>query len=614
MSSESRHLAELTDLSTPFLNVSQSARGFMWKDRLAPHQQNIGVAIAQHNHIPEILGRVMASRGATLENSESFLDPSLRDLMPDPHSLQDMEKGALRIAEAIKNKETIAVFGDYDVDGGTSSALMTRFFMAHGIKCRIYIPDRMTEGYGPNPNAIKSLMAEGATLIITVDCGISSYEALEVAKGTKTDIVIIDHHQAEPVLPDVHAVINPNRQDDLSGQGHLCAAGVVFLVMVDVLRTLRAQNWYSKAVPAPNLLQWLDLVALATVCDVVPLTGLNRAYVIKGLQVMHTRQNIGIRTLFDIASVNSKPNPYHLGFILGPRINAGGRIGNPDLGAQLLSTNDEKQAQLIAQQLDDLNKQRRDMEADMVDDAISQAEREIEENPDLAMIIVASTDWHKGLVGLVASRLTERFRRPTLAISWTGENQEGTGSARSIAGVDLGAAVRAAMKEKVIMKGGGHAMAAGLTLKEDMFETLKAFFQKEVGAATHGARAAPVLDIDGSLTVRAATFDFVDLLEKAGPYGSENPQPRFVFPSHSCKNPQIVGGVHVRCSIVSGDNSRLDAIAFRAGDTELGRMLLESNGMPLHFAGQIKRSQWNGREKIEVIIDDVADPRTSNKV
>ncbi len=602
-----------SDLSTPFLGVEQSARGFTWKDRLAPHQQTIGVAIAQHNNIPEILGRVMASRGASVENSESFLDPSLRDLMPDPHTLQDMEKGATRIARAISDKENIAVFGDYDVDGGTSSALMTRFFAAHDLTNRTYIPDRMKEGYGPNENAIKSLMADGATLVITVDCGISSYQALEVANGTATDVVIIDHHQAEPVLPDVHAVINPNRQDDLSGQGHLCAAGVVFLVMVDIVRILRKQGWYDKNTPAPNLLQWLDLVALATVCDVVPLTGLNRAYVIKGLQVMHNRQNLGLRTLFDVASVNSEPNPYHLGFILGPRINAGGRIGNPGLGAQLLSTNDEKQAQTIALQLDSLNKQRRDMEADMVEEAVSQAERILEEDPDLAMLVVASTDWHKGLVGLVASRLTERFRRPTLAISWTGENEEGTGSARSIAGVDLGAAVRAAMKAHVIIKGGGHAMAAGLTLKEEQFEALKAFLQMEVGAAARGARAAPVLEIDGALTARAATFDFVDLLEKAGPYGSENPQPRFVFPSHSCKNPQIVGTVHVRCSIVAGDNSRLDAIAFRAADTDLGRTLLESNGMPLHIAGQIKRSTWNGREKIEVIIDDVADPRKQNK-
>ncbi len=604
---------DLSDLSTPFLGVEHSARGFTWKDRLAPHQQNIGIAIAQHNDIPEILGRVMASRGATLENSESFLDPSLRDLMPDPHTLQDMQKGAERIAQAIIKHENIAVFGDYDVDGGTSSALMTRFFAAHGLQNKTYIPDRMKEGYGPNEGAIRSLMQEGATLIITVDCGISSYEALEVAKGTKTDIVIIDHHQAEPVLPDVHAVINPNRQDDLSGQGHLCAAGVVFLVMVDIVRILRAKGWYNDKRPAPNLLQWLDLVALATVCDVVPLTGLNRAYVIKGLQVMHNRQNIGLRSLFDIASVNSEPNPYHLGFILGPRINAGGRIGNPGLGAQLLSTNDEKQAQNIAIQLDSLNKQRRDMEADMVEEAISQAEKKLEEHPDLAMLIVASHDWHKGLVGLVASRLTERFRRPTLAISWTGENEEGTGSARSIAGVDLGAAVRAALKAHVIIKGGGHAMAAGLSLKENMFDEMKAFFQSEVGAATKGARAAPVLEIDGALTARAATFDFVDLLEKAGPYGSEHPQPRFVFPSHSCKNPQIVGAVHVRCSIVAGDNSRLDAIAFRAADTELGQTLLESSGMPLHIAGQIKRSSWNGREKIEVIIDDVADPRKQKK-
>ena len=597
-----------------FLGINKSARGLVWRERLAVTDINRAIMISQRHGLPELLGRVIAARGIGVDDTAVFLDPTLKALMPDPSTLQGMDACVARLADAVQREEKVAIFGDYDVDGACSSALMCRFFAAHGLGARIYIPDRLFEGYGPNPAAIEMLAKEGATLIVTVDCGTTSYEPLAVAKKIGVDVLVIDHHQADAVLPEVVAVVNPNRQDDISGLGHLCAAGVVFLVLVATARELRRRNYYDAAHAAPDLLQLLDLVALATVCDVVPLQTLNRAYVVKGLQVMKARQNIGLRALFDAASLDSAPSTYHLGYILGPRINAGGRIGDAGLGSRLLSIDDPMEAAKIAETLDRLNRERKALETHMLEEAMAEADRLVDENPEMPLILVGSERWHKGVVGLVASRLTERFHRPSCVIAWAGEGgaklAEGTGSLRSVGGVDIGTAVRGAVASGLLKKGGGHAMAAGLTVARDNVEALRVHLCDALKSSSSRARATASLDIDGALTPSAVNAEFMNLIERAGPYGQGNAQPRFVFPSHRVKFAKVVGEAHVRCSLEAGDGTRIDGIAFRAAGQPLGDLLLAANGgMTIHVAGTLKRDTWGGREKIDMMIDDAADPR-----
>jgi single-stranded-DNA-specific exonuclease len=596
------------DAAGAFLGVRMSARGFAWRERLDAAAAKTAIAIGQRYGLPELLGRVLASRGIGLDEVPVALDPTLKALMPDPSTVRDMDKGAARLADAIVRREAVAVFGDYDVDGACSAALLQRFLAAHGLAARIYIPDRMTEGYGPSREAIASLAGDGAKLIVTVDCGTAGVETLAVAGPLGADVVVVDHHQADERLPAVAAVVNPNRQDDLSGLGDLCAAGVVFMLLVATQRELRRRGFYQADRPPPALLDLLDLVALATVCDVVPLRGLNRAYVTKGLQVMRLRGNTGLKALADAAALAVAPTPYHLGFVLGPRINAGGRIGDAGLGARLLATGDEMEAARIAVLLDKLNRERKAIETHMLEEAVARAEQLIEADPDVPLLLIGADGWHKGVVGLVASRLTDRFHRPSCVIAWN-EAGEGTGSLRSIAGVDIGTAVRAAVADGHLVKGGGHAMAAGLTVARGQLETLQAFLAQRLVQATGAARAAVSLDIDGALTPATVTDEFFALLERAGPYGQGNPQPRFAFPAHRVKFAKVVGENHVRCVLEAGDGSRLDAVAFRAADQAVGAALLGSSGLPLHVAGHLRRDTWNGREKRELLIEDVADPR-----
>lgn len=592
-----------------FLGVTQSARGLVWRERLASGALPLATAISQRHGLPELLGRVLAARGVGLDDVGVFLDPTIKALMPDPSALRDMETAAARLADAIEARAPVAVFGDYDVDGACSSALMARFLSHHDVPSRIYIPDRLFEGYGPNAGAIEGLVKEGARLIVTVDCGTTSFDALAVARRLATDVIVIDHHQADERLPEVAAVVNPNRQDDVSGQGHLCAAGVTFLVLVATTRELRRRGAYGKGGAEPQLLDLLDLVSLATVADVVPLIGLNRAYVTKGLAVMRQRGNVGLKALSDAAGLAQAPTPYHLGFILGPRINAGGRIGDAALGAKLLSTADEAEAARIAVLLDRLNKERKAIETEMLEQAMADADRLVDERPDLPIVLVGSAAWHKGVVGLVASRLTERFHRPSCVIAWDEANGEGTGSLRSVAGVDIGSAVRAAVAAGLLAKGGGHAMAAGLTVKRGKVDELAAFLAGELGNAASAARAAASLDVDGALGPGGATDELMDLIGRAGPFGQGNPQPRFAFPAVRVRFAKVVGDAHVRCLLEGGDGARLEAVAFRAKGQPLGETLLGAAGMPLHIAGHLKRDSWGGREKIELMIDDAADPR-----
>jgi len=596
-----------SDARRAFLGVEGSVTGRRWTERVDAAASLAATAMAQRHEIPELVARVLAGRGVAIDDAADFLDPSLRRLMPDPSVLADMDAAAARIADAVVAGEHVAIFGDYDVDGATSSALLARFLRHQGVETRIYIPDRIFEGYGPNPDAIRTLVEEGAGLIVTVDCGSTSHEALGVARDLGRLAVVLDHHQMGAELPPALAVVNPNRQDDLSGLGHLAAVGVTFLAVVATNRELRKRGWYGPTRPEPDLLQWLDLVALGTVCDVVPLIGLNRAFVTKGLLAVRRRANPGLAALSLAARIDVPVAPYHLGFLLGPRINAGGRIGDAALGARLLSLDDPVEAERIAVELDDLNKQRQAIETSMLEEAVAEAEAEIGSGEGPAVIVTASDRWHPGIVGLIAARLKERFRRPAFAIALQ-PNGTGTGSGRSVAGVDLGALVRGAVEAGLLVKGGGHAMAAGLTIEPARFAEFRAFLETRAAEASRSARQADQLLIDGALTARAATPDFIERVERAGPFGAGHAEPVFALPAHIVNYAETVGNGHVRVTLSGGDQN-LKAIAFRAAETDLGRTLLASRGRPLHVAGSLSIDHWQGRKQASFRILDVAQPQ-----
>ncbi|MCY1350822.1 Single-stranded-DNA-specific exonuclease RecJ [compost metagenome] len=597
-------MEELVDpVQRAFLGVEQSISGQRWVSRLDQAGQNRALAISQVHGYSDLLGRVLAGRGVVLDDAASFLDPTLRSLMPDPDTLTDCRRAADRLAVAIKRREKVVAFGDYDVDGAASSALMARFLRHFGIDAEIYIPDRIFEGYGPNPAAIEQLIDNGAELIVTVDCGSTSHEALAVAAKRGIDVVVIDHHQVGSALPACHALVNPNREDDLSGQGHLCAAGVVYLVLVNTLRVLR--NAGDGRVASFDLLAQLDLVALATVCDVVPLKGLNRAYVVKGLIAARHMGNVGLAALLRKAAIGGPVTPYHLGFLVGPRINAGGRIGDAALGSRLLAMDDAGAAEKIAAQLDELNRERQAMEAAMLAEAEAEVLAEYGTGEGASVIVTARENWHPGIVGLLAARIKEKFRRPTFAIAFD-PNGRGTGSGRSINGFDMGKMVRAAVDGALLVKGGGHAMAAGLTVERAKLGKLRQFFEERAEAAVRDLVAIQTLKVDGALAASGATLELIDLLEQAGPYGSAHPQPVFAFPQHRLRDSRQVGANHIKVTLEGQDGSRLDGIAFRATETPLGDFLLASRGTSIHVAGSVSADLWQGQRRVQLRVTDAA--------
>jgi single-stranded-DNA-specific exonuclease len=584
-----------------FLGVARSASGRLWRQRAG--DERLGLAIAQRLGVPDLIGQLLASRGQDLESAAQYLEPRLRDQMPDPNEFRDMEKAASRLADAIVGAEQIAIFGDYDVDGATSSALLTRFFRHVGARPPIlYVPDRMKEGYGPNAAAMEILKDQGAQLVVTVDCGITAFAPLDAAQSLGLDVVVVDHHVAEPRLPAAVAVVNPNRLDEPGGHGQLAAVGVAFLVVVAVNRALRQRGHYTADRPEPDLLAWLDIVALGTVADVVPLTGINRALVAQGLKVMAGRKNVGLAALADVARINEKPSAYHAGFLLGPRVNAGGRVGRADLGARLLSTDDVGEARAIAAELDAFNTERRAIEAGVLDAAIAAAEAQAADSPYL--IFASGRDWHPGVIGIVAGRLKERYQRPACVVAI--ENGIGKGSGRSVSGLHLGNAIIAAREAGILEKGGGHAMAAGFEIAESRLPDLQAFLSARFGDHMNGERLVPVLDLDAALQPRAATTEFVTSLERMGPFGAGNAEPRFVFPNVRLAFADLVGGAHLRLQIEGADGTRLKAIAFRAAENELGALLTTARGQRLHLAGHLRRDTWQGRDSVQLIVEDAA--------
>jgi single-stranded-DNA-specific exonuclease len=588
-----------------FLGVENSATGRAWRDRLDERGAARALAIAQRHEIPELLARILAGRNVEADAVEAFLDPTIKRSMPDPNVLTAMLQAAARIADAMTRGESIAIFGDYDVDGATSAAVLARFLRQGGVEPIIHIPDRLFEGYGPNVEAVRALAARGATLLVTVDCGTTSIEPLSEAKALGMDVVVIDHHQADEVLPPALAIVNPNRRDDLSGLGYLAAVGLVFMTVVAVNRELRARGFWIDARPEPDLLSFLDDVALGTVADVVPLIGLNRAFVAKGLLVLRRREQPGLVSLMDVARLSGPPEAWHLGFLLGPRINAGGRIGRADLGVRLLLETDPIEAAKIAAELDRLNRERQAIEQETLAQAEAEAMAALGIEEKGAVVITAAEGWHPGVVGLIAARLKEKFGRPAFAIALE-PGGIGTGSGRSIAGVDIGRAVRRAVAEGLLVKGGGHAMAAGVTLRKGALAQFRAFLEAALSADVTTARRASGLMIDGAVSAAGANLDLVAMIERAGPFGSGNPEPVIALPAHTVTYAEEVGQAHMRVRLKSADGASVNAIAFRAAGQKLGTALLNSRGRQVHAAGSFAIDRWQGEERVQFRLTDIA--------
>jgi single-stranded-DNA-specific exonuclease len=585
-------------MSETLLGIDYSLTGRQWL--LTGGDERLALSICQRLGLPDLLGRVLAARAIELDAVESFLNPTLRDSLPDPFHLKDMDKAADRLALAVASNEMIGIFGDYDVDGATSSALLSRFFRAVGAEVLVHIPDRQAEGYGPNAPALLNLRAKGCGVVVTVDCGITSFEPLAAAKAAGVQVIVVDHHEAEPALPDALAIVNPNRLDEDSPHGQLAAVGVAFLLIVAINKRLRESGFYQGR-PGPDLMQWLDIVALGTVCDVVPLVGVNRALVCQGLKVMARRANPGIAALADISGVKERLEAFHLGYMLGPRVNAGGRVGQADLGVRLLSTDDPQEAAILAAQLDGYNKERQEIEAAVLLAAIEQVEGRPEDTRPL--VIATGEDWHPGVIGIIAGRLKERYSRPACVIAFEGD--EGKGSGRSIPGLDLGGAVIAARQAGLLSKGGGHAMAAGFTVKRERLQDFSDFLADRLHAQMQGPLRA-LLQVDAALDPAGATLELVETLSRLAPFGSGNAEPKFALIGARVSAPRIVGQGHVACTVTGPNGGRLKAIAFRAADSDLGLALLANDGTPLHLAGTLRIDNWQGRSSVQMFIEDAA--------
>lgn len=584
----------------PVLGVARSLKGQRWRRRLTDDQA--AYALSQALGVPEVLARVLAGRGVPVHLARSYLNPSLRQDLPDPSDLADMDRAAERLARAVVSGEPVGLFADYDVDGATSAAILTRFLNAVGAATRLYIPDRLREGYGPSEAGFAKLAEDGLKLIVTLDCGTRSHAPLAWSAAHGIDVVVIDHHLPGAELPHAHALVNPNRADDASGLGHLCAAGLAFLLVVALNRNLRAAGWYGVRAE-PDLLPLLDLVALGTVADVVPLTGLNRTYVAQGLKRLRATANPGLAALAEVARMSSTPGAYDLGFLIGPRINAGGRLGESGLGARLLTTDDPQEARLIARQLDAMNRERREIEARVEELAVAQAEGQ-----DAPVLVLAGEGWHAGVAGIVAGRLRERFNRPALVLGLDGEAgaRLAKGSGRSMKGVDLGAAVGAAEEAGLIVKGGGHAMAVGLTAHEAQVAGLEAFLAERLGEAVAVAQSEAGLSIDAVLSVSGATRVLADDLEAAGPYGAGNPQPVVALSPARVSYVAPAGEAHLRLTLEGANGGRARAIAFRSVGTPLGDALSRVGEKWFHVAGHLKADNWAGAAGVQLVIEDAA--------
>ena len=577
-----------------------SLGGNLWQ--IASADERLSELLVQKYNLPFLMAKIMVLRGIGVDETAAFLFPKINALMPDPFVLKDMEKAALRIADAIQNKQHIAIIGDYDVDGATSTSVMKLFLRSVGIEPDVHIPDR-DEGYGPSRQAVDDFKAKGAELLITLDCGTTAFDPLEYAVSLGMDVIVLDHHEAEVRLPQIYALVNPKRLDDLNDYPYLkymAAVGVVFMTVVAVNRALRQRGFYTAENPEPDLKKWLDLVALGTVCDVVPLKGLNRAYVAQGLKIMAGRTNIGLTTLIDKANLTEAPTAFHLGYVLGPRINACGRVGDASMGNQLLCATSDYQAQLLVDKLNEFNVARKDIENHVLLSAIEILEGQPQEYP---IAFVYGHDWHQGVIGIVAGRLKERYNVPSFVMSV--EADEVKGSARSVPQIDLGALIISAKEKGLITKGGGHTMAAGFSLEESKLEDFRKFVGEYVVDHLGQEAVTPVVEIDAVLDAGGATVELADCLERLEPFGAGNPEPKLMLKHVRIIKPSLIGTGHVRCILTSENGGSIKAIAFRVGDNDIGNAMLTAKDTFFDVVGVLRHDRWNGRNEAQFIIEDI---------
>ncbi len=587
-------------------SVSVTGKNWILKE----YDQEKIVYLKDNFFLDEIIAKLLVLRNIKNEDIKSFLNPSIKNFLPDPSNLLDMEKSSLRTLKAINNKEKIGIFGDYDVDGASSTALLGKYLEHLNLEYEIYIPDRKTEGYGPSIKGFKQFISNKVKIIFTVDCGTLSFEAIDFAKKNNIDVIVLDHHQSEINLPKAYSIVNPNRLDDESNLKYLCAAGVTFMFLVSLNRLLRSSNWFKKnLIEEPNLINYLDLVSLGTVCDVVPLTGLNRAIVKQGLKILHEKKNLGLKTLLDICKIETKLSIYHLGYIVGPRINAGGRVGKCSHGANLLLNKNPKEVFRLATELNQFNKERQMLEKDLVEKLL----KKVHDNLSEPILILQGTNWHEGVIGIVASRLKDKFNKPVIVISV--KDNLGKASARSIVGFDIGSAIIAATQEKILLKGGGHKMAGGFSINISNVEKFKKFLFSRFKNITNDLSIQKPLFLDSKIAPSAVNLDFYDKINILSPFGSGNPEPKFIIENLRPVNSKIIGDKHIKSVLVGPEGTNLKTIAFNATDTELGAYLLQNNRSTFNIAGKLSLNEWRGQKNVEFIIDDISvNKNIKNKV
>ena len=579
--------------------ITPSVCGKNWI--LKKYNQELLSYLKENFLLDEITSKLLSIRKIKKEDINSFLNPSIKNFLPNPNNLIDMEKSTLRAFNAINKNEKIGIFGDYDVDGATSTALLGKYFAELKLSFEIYIPDRKKEGYGPSINSFKELINKGVKIIFTVDCGTLSFEAMDYAKNNKIDVIILDHHQSEVKLPNAFSIINPNRLDDKSNLQYLCAAGVTFMFLVSMNRKLRLNDWFNKKkIKQPDLINYLDLVSLGTVCDVVPLIGLNRAIVKQGLKILKAKRNLGLKTLLDICKIESSPSIYHLGFMLGPRINAGGRVGKCSHGANLLLNTDPKNAFKLASELDHYNKERQMLEKDLLQKILNKA-KNFSKDP---VLVLSGNNWHEGVIGIVAARLKDKFNKPVIIISIDGDL--GKASARSIAGFDIGSAIIAATQEKILLKGGGHKMAGGFSINTLNIERFRNFIFRKFNNINEDISDKKLLFLDSIISHTAINLDFYNKVNCLAPFGAGNPEPKFVIENLKTINGKIVGEKHIKSVLVGADGTPIKTISFNAVESDLGPYLLKKNNKQFSIAGKLSLNEWKGQSNVEFIIDDIS--------
>lgn len=596
-------MASTSNIPNAYLGVSNSLSGKVWRQR--PTDDGLAAEHARKLNSSDLVGRLLAARGVKPDEAQLFLNPTLKDLFPDPSSFADMDKAADVILDAIVSGKKVAVFADYDVDGGTSSAILSRYFRAWGRELILYVPDRLTEGFGPTPGAFRALKDMGAELVVTVDCGAAAIAALQTANEIGLDVVVMDHHlMHDDHTPPTLALVNPNRPDDKSGHGFLAAAGVVF-VLVAALNRLARKRGVAPEGGLPDPMKWLDLAALGTLCDMAPLKGVNRAFVTRGLACLERLENEGLRALAEVAGIEAPKSVYHATFVLGPRLNAGGRIGDPWTAAKLLATDDRAEAIQLAEKLNFQNQERKEVEAGIQKAAIEQVEARLKEKPDAGILVAGGEGWHPGVIGIVAGRLKEKFHRPAVVVGWgEGLGPVARGSGRSVQGVNLGELISEAAKSGLLLSGGGHAMAAGLSMDPARLDELREHLEEKVSGAVVELAEARVLEIDGALAPGAADGALLDMIERVGPFGSQAPEPLFAVPNIRAAGARRVGENHMAFDMVGDDGSRVRAIAFRVADGPEGEAILR--GDALHVAGRLRPDTWRGPGKVQIEVADIA--------